>query len=137
MHLRPVLPTVCSCCHHCFCLCRGEFQVSPSPVPPGYPRAPCVPLHHPSAARRPHVSVLHLCDVLSDCCFAAGKPQPLIQKEPLRYCEKTPVSRLNRSQTSSSGPHFQSLPTKHHVSSVDRVILPPNCQGHPHEHDHH
>ncbi|XP_075014985.1 solute carrier family 41 member 3 isoform X8 [Calonectris borealis] len=57
--------------HHIL-LIRGEFQVSPSPVPSGYPRAPCVPLHHPSAARRPHVSVLHLCDVLSDCCFAAG-----------------------------------------------------------------
>ncbi|KAM6343895.1 solute carrier family 41 member 3 isoform 7-T8 [Alca torda] len=53
-------------------LIRGEFQVSPSPVPPGYPRAPCVPVHHPPAAGRPHVSVLHLCDVLSDCCFAAG-----------------------------------------------------------------
>ncbi|XP_074458823.1 solute carrier family 41 member 3 isoform X4 [Larus michahellis] len=53
-------------------LIRGEFQVSPSPVPPGYPRAPCVPVHNPSAAGRPHVSVLHLCDVLSDCCFAAG-----------------------------------------------------------------
>ncbi|XP_064375061.1 solute carrier family 41 member 3 isoform X4 [Dromaius novaehollandiae] len=53
-------------------LIRGEFQVSPSPVPPGYPRAPRVPLHHPSAAGRPHVSVLHLCDTLSDCCFAAG-----------------------------------------------------------------
>lgn len=106
-------PTICSTVIAVFVsvLCRGEFQVGPSPVPPGYPRAPCVPVHHPSAAGRPHVSVLHLCDVLSDCCFAAGKPQHLIRKEPLRYCENKTLSRLNRShsKTSSSGPHFQSF----------------------------
>ncbi|XP_062441722.1 solute carrier family 41 member 3 isoform X5 [Rhea pennata] len=55
-----------------FLLIRSEFQVSPSPVPPGYPRAPRVPLHHPSAAGRPYVSILHFCDTLSDCCFVAG-----------------------------------------------------------------
>ncbi|XP_035750658.1 solute carrier family 41 member 3 isoform X4 [Egretta garzetta] len=96
--------------HHILLL-RGEFQVSPSPVLPGYPRAPRVPLHHPSAAGRPHVSVLHLCDVLSDCCFAAGKPQALIQEEPLRYSENKAVSRLNRrhGKTSNSSPCFQSF----------------------------
>lgn len=65
-------------------LCRGEFQVSPGPVPPGYPRAPRVPLHHPPAAGGAHIPVLHLCDVLSGCCFAAGKSQTLIQKESIR-----------------------------------------------------
>ncbi|XP_061213147.1 solute carrier family 41 member 3 isoform X3 [Neopsephotus bourkii] len=57
---------------HRILLIRSEFQVSPSPVLPGYPRAPCVPLHYPSAARRPHISVLHLCGVLSAGCSAAG-----------------------------------------------------------------
>lgn len=80
--LYPVIPTPSAAAVIAVSvLHRGEFQVSPSPVPPGCPRAPGVPLHHPSAAGGPHVSVLHLCDVLSDCCFAAGKPRTLIQKE--------------------------------------------------------
>lgn len=84
--LCPVLPSPCSCCYpiSVSVLCRGEFQVSPGPVPPGDPRTPRVPLHHPSAAGRPHIPVLHLCDVLSGCCSAAGKPQTLIQKESIR-----------------------------------------------------
>ncbi|XP_057273526.1 solute carrier family 41 member 3 isoform X3 [Pezoporus wallicus] len=57
--------------HHIL-LIRSEFQVGPSPVLPGYPRAPRVPPHYSSAARRPRISVLHLCDVLSDGCSAAG-----------------------------------------------------------------
>ena len=114
MQLRPVFPppsVAAVITVSVSVLCRGEFQVSPSPVPPGYPRAPRIPLHHPSAAGRPHISVLHLCDVLSDCCFAAGKSQTLIQKEPLRYRENKAVSGLNRShgKTSNSSLHFQSF----------------------------
>lgn len=110
-------------------LCRSEFQVGPSPLLPGYPRAPRVPLHYPSAARRPHVSVLHLRGVLSDGCSAAGKPQTLTQKEPLRCDESKAVSRLNRTHGKNSNrkPTFPTisgvLPTKHRVSSVGPAIL--------------